>query len=158
MPKKASLVLGFAIMVCSGWAVYAASGWPWKAALFPIVIGIPVFCLAAAEVMWSLLGRASSDPAMDYQMSSDLPAPVVARRTAVAVAWLVGFFAAIALAGFPAAVPLFVFVFLVLQGRERLLFSVIFSALVWAVFHVLFVRLLTIPFPAGLLQTWSGLA
>ncbi|HUF82136.1 MAG TPA: tripartite tricarboxylate transporter TctB family protein [Burkholderiales bacterium] len=157
MPSKASLVLGLAIMACSGWAVYAAIGWPWKAALFPIAIGIPVFCLATVEVVWSLLGR-SSDSAMDYRMSSDLPAPVAARRTAVAMAWLVGFFAVIALAGFSIAVPLFVFAFLVLQGRESWGFSLVFSAAVWGFFYGVFDRLLHLPFPAGWIQGWLGFA
>jgi len=149
MHNKASLALSAAIMACSGFAVYAASGWPWKAALFPIAIGIPVFCLAAAEVVWSLVGSAGPERAMDFEMSTDVPAPVAARRTALTVGWMVGFFAAIALIGFPYAVPLFVFLYLRLQGREGWMFSVLFSAAVWGFFYLVFDRLLHLPFPAG---------
>jgi hypothetical protein len=149
MHNKASLVLSAAIMVCAGFAVYAASSWPWKAALFPIAIGIPVFCLAAAEVVWSLVGSADSERAMDFEMSADVPAPVAARRTILTVAWMVGFFAAIALIGFPYAVPLFVFLYLRLQGREGWIFSLLFSAAVWLFFYLVFDRLLHLPFPAG---------
>jgi hypothetical protein len=149
MHNKASLALSAAIMVCAGFAVYAASSWPWKAALFPIAIGIPVFCLAAAEVVWSLVGSADSERAMDFEMSADVPAPVAARRTILTVAWMVGFFAAIALIGFPYAVPLFVFLYLRLQGREGWIFSLLFSAAVWLFFYLVFDRLLHLPFPAG---------
>jgi hypothetical protein len=149
MHSKASLALSAAIMMLSGFAVYAASGWPWKAALFPIAIGIPVFCLAAAEVVWSLAGSADSERAMDFEMSADVPAPVAARRTALTVGWMTGFFAAIALIGFPYAVPLFVFLYLRVQGREGWMFSVVFSAAVWGFFYLVFDRLLHLPFPAG---------
>lgn len=149
MHNKASLALSAAIMVCAGFAVYAASAWPWKAALFPIVIGIPVFCLAAAEMVWSLVGSADTERAMDFEMTVDVPAPVAARRTALTVAWVAGFFAAIALLGFPYAVPLFVFLYLRLQGREGWIFSLLFSAAVWLFFHLVFDRLLHLPFPAG---------
>jgi len=149
MHNKASLALAGAIMVCAGFAVYAASSWPWKAALFPIAIGIPVFCLAAAEVIWSLVGSGDSERAMDFEMSADVPAPVAMRRTVLTVAWMVGFFAAIALIGFPYAVPLFVFLYLRLQGREGWIFSLLFGAAVWLFFYLVFDRLLHLPFPAG---------
>jgi hypothetical protein len=149
MHSKASLALSAAIMICSGYAVYAASSWPWKAALFPIAIGIPVFLLAAAEVVWSLAGSADSERAMDIEMSADVPAPVASRRTVLTVAWMIGFFAVIALIGFPCAVPLFVFLYLKLQGREGWIFSALFSAAVWGFFYLVFDRLLHLPFPAG---------
>ncbi len=149
MHNKASLTLSAAIMICSGYAVYAASAWPWKAALFPMAIGIPVFCLATAEMVWSLMGSAASERAMDFEMSADVPAPVAARRTVLTGAGMIGFFAAIALIGFPYAVPLFVFLYLRLQGREGWVFSLLFSAAVWLFFHLVFDRLLHLPFPAG---------
>lgn len=149
MHDRASLVLGVAIMACSGWAVYAASGWPWKAALFPIAIGIPVFCLATAEVAWVLLGKDAAERASDFQMSTEVPAPLAARRTLIVVAWMLGFFAAIALIGFAAAVPAFVFLYLKLQGRESWTLSLTFSAVVWGFFYGLFEKLLHVPFPAG---------
>jgi hypothetical protein len=149
MHNRASLVLSTAIVILAGYAVYAASGWPWKAALFPIVIGVPVFCLAAAEVVWSLVGAADTERAMDFEMSADVPAPVATRRTALTVGWMVGFFAGIALIGFPYAVPLFVFLYLRLHGREGWVFSLLFSAAVWLFFHLVFDRLLHLPFPDG---------
>jgi len=78
------------------------------------------------------------------------------RRTVLAISWILGFFAAIVLAGFPIAVPLFVFLYLRIQGKESWVFSVIFTFAVWAFFYALFDRLLHLPFPAGWMRTWLG--
>jgi hypothetical protein len=156
MHNKASLILALAIMICSGGAVYAASGWPWKAALFPMVIGIPLFFMAAAEAAWALFGSASAARAMDFQISSHVPERTAVRRTLLATAWMLGLFAVIALVGFPVAVPLFVLLYLRLQGREPWLFSALFSAAVAAVFYAIFKWLLNLPFPAGWLQGLAG--
>jgi hypothetical protein len=145
-------------MFLSGAAVVAAFDWPWKAKLFPLVIGIPVFGLATAEVLWSLFGTTSRDRAMDFQLSGHLPARVMLARTLRAAGWMVGFFGAIVLLGFPIAVPLFVLLYLRLQGHESWGLSVAITVAVWGFFYGLFDRLLHLPFPAGLIQGWMGLA
>lgn len=158
MPSKASLFLGFTIMILSGWAVFTAMAWPWKAALFPIVIGIPVFCLATAELLWGLFGTEPREQAMDFQLSKHLPEQVTFRRTLAAIGWMLGFFAAILLVSFPIAVPLFVFLYLKLEGREGWGLSLIFALAVWGSFYGLFGHLLHLPFPDGWIQAWAGLA
>lgn len=158
MSSKASLFLSFGIMICSGSAVVIAIDWPWKAALFPTVIAVPVFCLAAAEVAWVLFGSASAEQAMDFQLSRHLPEQVALRRTLQAAGWMLSFLGMIVLAGFPIAVPLFVFLYLKLQGREGWGLSLVFALVVWGLFYGLFDRLLHLPFPAGWIQGWVGLA
>ena len=158
MHKGASLILGFGLMLVSGAAVVIAAGWPWKAALFPIAIGIPVFCMAAAEVLWGLLGPAARVEAPDFQFSDEVPRGIAIRRTLQAIAWMGGFFGAIVLTGFGTAVPLFVFLFLRAQGRDSWLFCAAYAAAVWAIFYAIFDYLLHLPFPAGLIQTWLGFA
>jgi hypothetical protein len=140
MHKGASVGLSIAVMLASGYAVFAATAWPWKAALFPLVIGIPLFSLAATELMWALFGTAEEPEATDS---------VGQRRVALVAAWMLGFFAAIALLGFPIAVPLFVFLYLKLQGREGWVMSIVLTAGVFAVFYGLFDALLHLPFPTG---------
>jgi hypothetical protein len=142
-------------MVASGYGVVAATAWPWKAALFPLAIGIPLFCLAAAEALWALFGSASAEAgeARDFQLSLGSGS---GRRTAVAIAWILGFSAAIVLLGFPLAVPLFVFLWLKLYGRESWTLSIVMTAAVFGVFYGLFDLLLHLPFPAGWLFAWSG--
>jgi hypothetical protein len=151
------MVLGVAIMICSGWAIFAAASWPWKAALFPIAIGIPVFCLAAVEVAWALFGSDPAEKAMDFEFSGNVPGRTVVRRTVHAAAWMLGLFGAIVLLSFPIAVPLFVFLYVKLQGGESWRFTIIASAAVWGFFYAVFDRLLHLPFPAGWIQTAVGL-
>jgi len=145
--SKASLALAAAIMLVCAYGVLTAWDWPPKAALFPLAIGIPLFCLAAAEAAWALLGsRQETTKAMDFQLSvheKSLP------RTALAIAWMLGFFAAIVLLGFPIAVPLFVLLYLKLQGGEGWVLSIVMTLAVWGIFYGLFDRLLHLPFAAG---------
>jgi hypothetical protein len=149
MHKNASVGLSIAVMVASGYAVFAATAWPWKAALFPLVIGIPLFCLATTELLWALFGMEEKREATDTGAQ---------RRVARVAAWMIAFFAAIALLGFPVAVPLFVFLYLKLQGGEAWVMSIGLTAGVFAVFYGLFDALLHLPFPAGWLWGWLGLA
>ena len=152
MHNKASLALAAGIMLVCGYGVITAWDWPSKAALFPLAIGIPLFVLAAAEASWLLLGpREAKTQAMDFQLSANaksLP------RTALAIAWMLGCFAAIVLLGFPIAVPLFVLLYLKLQGGEGWLLSIGMTLAVWGIFYGLFDLLLHLPFPAGLLLAW----
>jgi hypothetical protein len=156
MHNKASLVLGVAIMIVAGVAIASAWDWPAKAALFPLVIAIPLFFLAAAEVVWALLGSAARG-ASDFKLSDHLPQSVALRRTLIATGWILGFFLAIVLLGFPVAVSVFVFAYLRVQGKRGWLFSAIFTAVVWAVFYGLFDLLLHLPFAEGVIQSALGL-
>lgn len=155
MHKSASIGLSLAVMLVSGYAVFAASAWPWKAALFPLVIGIPLFCLATTELLWALVGAAPPSAAHEIELSTD----AAARKRVLQVAgWMLGFFAAIALLGFPVAVPLFVFLYLKLQGGEGWIMTIVVTAATAAVFYGLFDALLHLPFPAGWLWSSLGLA
>lgn len=140
MHKGASVGLSIAVMLASGYAVFAATAWPWKAALFPLVIGIPLFCLAATELLWNFFGK--EEPSSSTDASAR-------RRMALIAGWMLAFFAAIALLGFPIAVPIFVFLYLKLQGGEGWALSIALTAGVSALFYGLFDALLHLPFPAG---------
>lgn len=145
MSRNASLALAIGIMLAAGYAVFAAKGWQWKAALFPLAIGIPLFCLAAVEVLWTFADKkAPEEPAQ--------------KGVALPWAWMLAFLAVIVLLGFSVAVALFVLVYLKLQAKESWLFSIVFTAAIWAAFYGLFDLLLHLPFPAGWLLEWLGLA
>jgi len=158
MHNRTSLGLGVAVMIVAAYAVLSALQWPWKPALFPLAIGIPLFCLAAGEILWSLLRPQERVQAKDFQVSTGIAPGLARRRAAAAIGWIAGFFSAIVLLGFPLAVPLFMLLYLRLQGREGWIVSVALTAAVWAVFWGLFDRLLHLPFPAGWAQQWLGLA
>jgi hypothetical protein len=153
MHKKISLALALLVMLASGYGIWAASAWPWKAALFPLAIGVPLFAMALAEAMWVVLGS-TEQPAEGVELAAHAPG----RAVLVGGAWMLAFFLAIILLGFPIAVPLFMLLYLRLQGGERWIISLVITAAVFGVFYGLFDALLHLPFPAGLLLSWLGLA
>jgi len=146
MHNKAPLALGILIMVVSGYAVIAALSWPWKAALFPLAIGIPLFCLATTELLWAWFGADEMRDSMELALSTD---PVAGRRVVLTAGWMLAFFAAIVLLGFMIAVPLFLFLYLKVQAREGWPMSIGLTLAVFAAFYGLFDALLHLPFPAG---------
>jgi hypothetical protein len=138
-----------------------AQDWRMQARLYPWAIGIPMLILAIVQVILDLKGikpKQSSDATpMDYQFSK-VTDPVLARkRTITMFSWLVGFFFGIWLLGFPIAIALMMFTYLKIQGRESWVLSIALTVIAWIFFWGLFVKLLTLPFPEGLIVTWLGI-
>lgn len=132
-----------------------------QARLYPWTIGVPMLILAIVQVILDLKGvkaKQSSDATpMDYQFSQ-VTDPIIARkRTITMFSWLVGFIFGIWLLGFPIAIALMMFTYLKFQGREPWVLSITLTVIAWVFFWILFVRLLNLPFPEGLLITWLGL-
>lgn len=131
-----------------------------QARLYPFVIGIPMILLAIIQVILDLKGieRKQADAApVDFQFSQTVVEPEVARRRAITMfSWFFGFFVGIWLLGFTITIPLMVFSYLKLEGNENWGISIVLTALAWIFFYFLFVKLLTLPFPEGLVLTWLG--
>ncbi|MBI4527231.1 MAG: tripartite tricarboxylate transporter TctB family protein [Deltaproteobacteria bacterium] len=155
MNQKSRLLLNLVLMFVSAWAVYTAMAWPWRAALFPMAMGIPLFFLSLADLALSLLASkpASEQPSMDFRLSEDVPPLTASRRTVEMFCWIIGFYLIIVLLGFYLAVPLFVFLCLRLLGREGWLLSLLLAALAWSFVYILLGRLLQLPFPEGWLSS-----
>jgi hypothetical protein len=154
--RNASVALSIGVLLLAGYAIFAATAWPAKAALFPLAICIPMFGLAAVELLWALFGKPEEESAAaDIELTMQ---EGTGRRIAVAAAWMIGFFAAIALLGFPIAVAGFLFLYLKFQGGEGWTLSIVITVVTGAAFYGLFDALLHLPFPAGWLWEWLGLA
>lgn len=150
MPNRASLILSIGIMLVAGYAAVSALAWPLKTGLFPLAISLPLFLLAAAETVWILLSGARATTTKDFQRPPvEVPGTQARQRALRAWGWILGFFAAILLFGFPVAVPLFVVLYLKLEAKESWLFSLVFAAITWACFYGFLDRLLHLPFASG---------
>ena len=130
------------LAVVAAYAVFAALRWPHKAALFPLVMGIPLLVLALVQTLVDLRQPPAAAPAE------------AGRRACGVLTWMVIFIALVLLAGFPLAVPVFVFGYLVIASREGWLLSGTLAAAAWGAFHLLFQRLLHFPFEDGLITGW----
>lgn len=160
MKVRPQAIFSFVFLIFFIVFVYQAQDWRLQARLYPWAIGIPMIILALIQVILDLKGveRKQTDeaPVMDYQFSKTV-APEVARRRAITMfGWLFGFFLAIWLLGFSITIPLMVFTYLKIQSNEKWGISIILTVLAWLFFYFLFVRLLTLPFPDGLIFTWLG--
>jgi len=143
--------------------VYQAHEWRLQARLYPYAIGIPMLILAIVQVIMDLRGvkaKETSDGApMDFQFKQeDIPADVAKKRTITMFAWMFGFFMMIYFVGYVIAIPLMVFTYLKFQSRESWVLSTTLTVIAFACFYTLFVKLLNLPFPDGMVQTWLGLA
>lgn len=140
--------------------VYLAHEWRLQARLFPWAIGIPMLILAFAQVILDLKGvkaKPSADATpVDFQFTKEIDPATAQKRAMVMFAWLLGFFALIVLFGFPVAIPLMMFGYLKFQGKEPWILSISLTVIAWICFYGLFVKLLTLPFPEGMVITWLG--
>jgi hypothetical protein len=116
--------------------------------------------LAIVQVILDLKGfrpKQTSDGApVDYQFSTSVDPALARRRTINIFVWILGFFVGLVFLGFTITIPLLVFTYLKFQGREGWLISIVLSVCALLMFYGLFVRLLVLPFPEGLIFTWLG--
>jgi hypothetical protein len=140
--------------------VYMATDWRLQARLYPWAIGIPMVILAIIQVILDLKGyvrkETSDQTPMDFQFSKGVDPLVAWRRTINIFSWIFGFFIGIWLLGFSITIPLLVFSYLKLQSGEGWGLSLALTACAWLGFYGLFVRLLNLPFPEGVVFTWIG--
>jgi hypothetical protein len=145
--------------------VYQAHEWRMQARLYPWAIGIPMLILAAIQVILDLKGvktKQSTDGApptpMDFQFTKEIEPAIAKKRAITMFAWLFGFFIAILLVGFSIAIPLMMFTYMRFQGKESWVLSLVLTVIAFTCYYLLFVKVLNLPFPEGLLLPWLGLS
>lgn len=149
-----------------GGAVYSAFDFSSVARLMPLIVGIPTFVLAAAVLGMEIASQWTGKPkkaggAMDgSRLGKDLSPQerrTMMRREGSMVLWLIGLVVLIWLIGLLWSIPVFLALFLWLQGREpwRLIISI--SLGTWAVVYLLFALILKMELYGGLIQgLWGG--
>jgi hypothetical protein len=159
MKIKGRAIMSLCVAIVAVMVVLMSLKWPFKTALFPVIIGIPVALMAVMEFILSLRGQKKAEKGgVDFKLSEDVDPQVAMKRTLVTFAWIVGFFVLIVLVGFPIAVLLFLFLNLKWQAKEGWLLTVVLTAATSVFFYGLFIRLLDIPFYEGIILRALGLA
>jgi putative tricarboxylic transport membrane protein len=150
------LAFTLSIVVILAAALWESRSFGFRAGLFPWALGIPVLALSSLLLVLQLAGR-ESQPAMGLTgPEPGIPAPEAARRTAVILAWIVGYLIAIWLLGFTLGGALCTFLSLKVGSRERWPVTLAMTAGMAAFIEILFVRTLHVPFPPGQLLVWLG--
>lgn len=148
-------LMSFCSIVISGWVVITALNWPLMAALFPVVIGIPVSFMAIFTLYFILTGKENhdkEDSRLDFRLSEPTDQALANRRTISIFLWILGFFMLIVLVGFLVAIPFFFALFLKLVGKKGWKTSLGQAVLALGFFYGLFVWLLHTPLPEGWVQ------
>lgn len=126
-----------------------------RAAIFPLVIGIPSLALAVLvsgqELLRSLRQGKQAGVA---ETESPAAAAIVRYRTLSIVSWTLGFFLAIWFLGFSIAVPVATFLYLKFGAGEKWPITITLALVAWVFFYSLFDYTLHLPFPEGQFFLW----
>ena len=139
-------------------AVWWGWEWPYIAKLMPVYIAaMPGLVLGVTQ----LIGEASGSEArrankaegveMDDTTKVELDEKTELRRTLVYFAWFIGGAAGIWLLGIVITLPLLAFLYMLVEGREKLIPSVIMAACTYGMIWGLFEYTLEMRWPPGLL-------
>ena len=162
MKIRPAAIFSFCSLVFFCVFVYQAHEWRMQARLYPWAIGIPMIILALIQTILDLKGvkakQTSEGAPVDFQFQQDVDPALAKKRTTTMFTWFFGFFFGILLLGFPIAILLMMFTYLKIQSKEPWVLSIVLTVVAWVAFWGLFVKLLNLPFPDGLIQTWLGLA
>ncbi len=157
--RSGRILFSLIVIAVAGYAVHTASGWTFKAKLFPLTVAIPLIALAVVQIVVDLFAKAETErgPAVELDFAADVPFAVARGRVIGIFLWILGFIVLVYLLGFPVAVPLFILSYLSFQSGVGWLTSVALTAAAWIFFYGLFQRLLHLRFEDGLIQTFLGL-
>lgn len=150
-------IMSFSLIVIASGVAISSLKWPFKTALFPLTIALIVLLMTVAELLMSLFLKeksSSKEAQVDFKLSEDVDKKVALRRTLWAFSWIFGFFVLIVLFSFSIAVPLYVFLYIKLYGKERWWISLVMGASAWIFFYGLFVYLLDTPMIEGWVFQW----
>ena len=123
-----------------------------RAAIFPLMIGIPSLGLSALIFGREFLGTLRS--ALPSERHDLLERKVIRNRAMGILGWIGGFFVAIWLLGFNIAVPVATFLYLKFGAREKWPITVMLTMGFWIFFYGLFDYILHLPFPDGEAFRW----
>jgi len=146
--------MSLAIMFVAAGVIISAMRWPFRAALFPMVAGIPLFILSTLQFLKSAFYEKGDrkSATIDFKLSEMEDKALEKKRTINICLWIFGFLFMVLLIGFPIAVPLFVFLYMKLHGKEKWGVSLLMTFVAWGSFYGLFVKFCDVPFMEGWVQ------
>jgi hypothetical protein len=147
-------IFSLSVVALFAWALWQAWDWGFRPGLFPWVVCFLGLPLAFLQLNLDIAGAVKTighglGKARDHEVAH------LARETVKICAWILGYFVAIWLLGFSAAVVVTTVLYLKL-ANERWLITLVLTLFAWASFYGLFSYFLHVPFPEGALFSWLG--
>jgi hypothetical protein len=144
------LLVIFAVATVSVW------GWPDIAKIMPVyVAALPGLVMILVQIYREATGwetsRSTTSMDMDESGENQLDEATARKRTLAFFAWFIGGALGIWLIGIVYALPLLVFLYALLQGKEKWLTSLITGGCAYLVIWGLFEYMLETRWPAGML-------
>jgi TctA family transporter len=134
------------------WALWQAWDWDFRPGLFPWVVGFLGLPLALLQLNLDTVGAVKTI-GRGLLKAPDAEAARLRRETVKICAWILGYFLAIWLLGFSIAIVMTTLLYLKLS-KERWPITLVLTFFAWAAYYGLFVYLLRLPFPEGVLFAW----
>jgi TctA family transporter len=148
------------IIVLLAAALWQSRNFGARAGLFPWVIAPPTLLLAFWQLGRDIYGKKKTRPGEGDEdgeaAGAELSPAIAKQRTINILIWTLLFFLAIWLLGFAYAVPLMLFLYLKIPGKEGWVVTLTVTLFTWLFFWGLFLRALDVPFPDGYLFTLFG--
>lgn len=145
-------IFSLAVAALFTWALWESWGWEFRPGLFPWVVGFLGSPLALLQLNFDVIGYVKMI-GRGLANARNHEGARLMRETAKIAVWMLGYFVAIWLLGFSIAVALMTFLYLKV-AKERWRTTLVLTCFAWASFYGVFVYLLHVPFPDGLLFTW----
>lgn len=134
-----------------------ALGFPSKARLMPLMVGIPAVLLGLIQLISEYRAAASGAEvkAGNAQAHDAKPEKKEDRKGEIKmIVWTTIFFIALLCFGFVYASPVLVFAFLHFASKESLKISLISAVSTWLVIYLTFIKWFQIPLFKGLIVIW----
>jgi hypothetical protein len=147
-----SSIFSLSVVALFAWALWQAWGWDFRPGLFPWVVGFLGLPLAILQLNLDIAGTVKAT-CRGLTKARDPDATRLALETVKISAWILGYIVAIWLLGFSLAVAVTTLLYLKL-AKERWPITLALTSFAWVSYYGLFVHLLHVPFPEGLLFAW----
>ncbi len=144
-------LFSFTMIVVFAAALWPALSWPERARIFPIVIFGPLLVLSVANFIKDLRRRPWTESLKHTIDEAGIDDATFRKRTREILGWVVVFFLALWLFGFPVGIPLATFVYLKLAVRESWTTSILVTFGSWAFLVGVFGYALDFLFPEAAL-------
>jgi len=156
-------LLYFGVFLLVGWMILGSLQWRWEASIGPILVGSITLAFGVLSLANQIFGRTMIETRvaagnvrperfMDTPIDFGDTDPIAVRiRIFRLLAYFVGFLFLMAAFGVIIAAPIFVALFMVLEGRERWTIVTVYSIFVTLIVFLVFDQFLNVPWPISFL-------
>jgi TctA family transporter len=165
---RLSLLVGVGLCVLLAYAIWAALPWPAEVSMFPLAFSVPALAVCLLAVGYDARRVMSRDAALAAPTAATVPEPGPVRggglspavkeilKTAAFFCWLLAIVGVTVVFGQHVALPIAIFVYLLVWGRYGWLVSIVYAAAALAALVVVFDYMSPTTWYPALYPIWPG--